>query len=193
MTLRWLGDEGPLVLLAAAQASGWEGIWRDATDADPPGEIEEHEGRRVVMDVEIDEHAPRTDYARACARLVPPAMAALVPHRAGVALALETTGHQAAVLPWPEGKLIAKWIYAPSPAHAEAVLALAAGVSAWSDAGVEWEAPQGGAHLHPAASRFEPELALTFELAPGRYAVATALYEPDEDSCFELFALRRSA
>lgn len=90
MTLDWLGDDGPLVLLAEAHAAGWEGIWRDATAGDPEEEIEELGGRRVLMDATLD--GERTDYARACALLAPSVLAALVPYRGGVALALETPG-----------------------------------------------------------------------------------------------------
>lgn len=187
MTLDWLGDDGPLVLLAEAHAAGWEGIWRDATAHDPEEEIEELGDRRVLMDVTLD--GERTDYARACALLASPAVAAVIPYRGGVALALETTGHQAALLPWRGGVIVAKWIYAPSPAHAQAALARASELEAWAETGVEWEAPPGGVRLHPAASRYE-EGGLAFALAPGRYAVLTALYQPDEDSSFELFALR---
>lgn len=187
MTLAWLGDDGPLVLLAEAHAAGWEGIWRDATAGDPEAEIEELGGRRVLMDATLD--GERTDYARACALLAPSVLAALVPYRGGVALALETTGHQAALLSWRGGVVAAKWIYAPSPAHAEAVLARVSELSAWAETGVEWEVPPGGVRLHPAASRVEAG-GVAFALAAGRYAVATALYQPDEDSSFELFALR---
>lgn len=188
MTLEWLGDDGPLVLLAEAHAAGWEGIWRDATDADPQDEIEDVDGRRMLMDAELDDANPRTDYARACA-LLGSSVVALVPHRGGVALVLETTGHQAALLPSRDGVIVAKWIYAPSAAHAGAVLGRLDDVTGWSDTSVEWDVPAGGVRLYPAASRFDGS-GLALALPPGRYAVATASYAPDEDSSFELFCLR---
>ncbi|HEY8426902.1 MAG TPA: hypothetical protein VIL20_00945 [Sandaracinaceae bacterium] len=193
MTRRWLADDGPLVLLADAHAAGWEGIWREAAAGDPEDEIERIAGRRMLMDAEVDAEHPRTDYARACAALAPSASVALVPYRGGVALALETSGQKAAVLPSRDGAIVAKWIYAPGETYAANVLAhVADAVLDWKETGVEWELPSRGARLHPAASRFgDGDVSIPVALPPGRYAVATAPFEPDEDSSFELIALRR--
>lgn len=193
--LEWLGDDGPLVLLAETEAAGWLGIWRDARKGDPESEIERCEiepwaGRRMIMDVELDDDEPATDYARTCAALDGD-VAALVPFTGGTALALETTGHQATFVRAGNDVVIAKWVFALDEAQAERVLAALPSELPWRDTEVVLSLGAKGVRLHPAASRTEADVPMiSFPLAPGRYALETMLHEPDEDSCFELFRLR---
>jgi hypothetical protein len=188
--LDWLGDDGPLVLLADAEAAGWLGIWRKARKGDPESEVELVDGERMIMDVELDDDEPATDYARACAAL-DEEVAALVPFASGTALALETTGHQAAFTCTGDSVVIAKWIFASDEKHAALVLASVPDDLVWRDTEVVFSLATKGVRLHPAASRTEADVpTLPLTLAPGRYAIDTTLFEPDEDSSFELFRLR---
>jgi hypothetical protein len=192
MSNGWLGDDGPLVLLADSQAEGWLGIWRDAREGDPKDEIETWAERAMVMDVELDEDDPATDYARTCAALEPPVLVALVPFDGGVALALETTGHQATFVMLGDDVVVAKWIFAPGEAHADRALAELPHELPWNESDVVFELATAGVRLHPAASRTEADAPFVpYPLSAGRYALATALHEPDDETSFELFRLRR--
>jgi hypothetical protein len=190
MALRWVGDDGPLVVLAEAHAEDWLAIWREVAEGDPDDAVEEIRGRRLIVDDDFD--SPVTDYARLCLQLEEQGAVVLVSYRGGVALALGTTGHQAAVLPTTDGVVIAKWIYAPSHEHAEATLTQVHELTEWVDSGLTWECPPGGARLHAAAARGDEDehKTLRFELPPGPYRVATADLAPDAETLFELFALR---
>ncbi|MCB9613289.1 MAG: hypothetical protein H6722_12625 [Sandaracinus sp.] len=190
--LEWLGDDGPLVLLADAEADGWLGLWREATKQDPANEVETWAGKRMIMDVDVDEDDPTTDYARACTALEEPAVAATVWFEGGVALAFETSGHQATIVKAGDDVVVAKWIFASTEAHAAEVLSTLPSDLVWDETDVIFELKKNGVRLHPAASRTEADVpTLPFALSAGRYAVATTLFEPDEDSSFELFRLRR--
>jgi hypothetical protein len=189
MKIEWIGDDGPLVLLADAEAPGWLGAFREATDEDDDDEVEEVGEKRLVLDPEIDEDDPATDYARACQRLEPPARAALVPFAGGTALGLETSGHQAACISIATGVVIAKWVFAPTEEAAEAALAALPDDIAWKDTGIVWQIPPGGARLHVAGDRFEGE-GVPLAIGKGRHAVETGVFEPDEETSFELWRLR---
>jgi hypothetical protein len=196
MELEWIGDDGPLVLLAKAEAPSWLGAWREATDDDDDDDIEQVGEKRLALDPDEGEgegegEPPRTDYARTCAGLEPPALAALIPFAGGTALALETTGHQAAFVAAPEGVVIAKWVFAPSEDAASAALAALPKDIPWRSTGIVWHVPSRGVWLQPAAERFESD-GVAFKLAEGRYAVETSAFEPDEDTSFELWRLREA-
>lgn len=189
MGFEWLGDDGPLVLLADREAPGWLGTWREATDEDDEDEIEEVGKKRLVLDPDIDEDDPATDYARACQLLEPPARAALVPFAGGTALGLETSGHQVACIAGATGVVLAKWVFAPSEEAAEAALAKLPEDIAWKDTKIVWQLQARGARLHIAAERFEGE-GVPLALGKGSYAVETGVFEPDEETSFELWRLR---
>jgi hypothetical protein len=88
---------------------------------------------------------------------------------------------------------IARWIFAPDDAQAASALASLPGGLAWTESDVVFEVAETGVVLHPAASPAEPGVpTLSYPLEPGPHAVATALYEPDRETCFELFQLRRT-
>ncbi|UQA60658.1 hypothetical protein [Polyangium aurulentum] len=190
MGIEWLGDDGPLVLLADAEAPGWLGAWREATDEDDEDDVEEVGDKRLVIDPDIDEDEPATDYARTCARLEPPVVAALVPYAGGTALGLETSGHQAALVADAAGVVIAKWVFAPSEEAADAALAALPKDIAWKDTGIVWQVPSRGVRLHVAGDRFEGE-GIPFAIGKGSYSVETGVFEPDDETSFELWRLRR--
>jgi hypothetical protein len=191
MALEWLGDDGPLVLLADAEAPGWLGAWRLATDEDDEDDVEEIDGKRLAFDADIDEEEPTTDYARTCVAL-DVEVAALVPFTGGTALGLETTGHQAALLPDADGVVIAKWVFAPDENAAEEALGKLPKDLDWDDTGLIFQVPSRGVRLHIAVDRFEGDGEdLRFPLEKGRYAVETGVFEPDEETSFELWRLRK--
>lgn len=190
--LNWIGDSGPMILLAEAEAAGWLGSWREVSDDDDEDLVEVIDGRTLTRD-ELDDDELRSDYARVCAALEASGVAAIVPFEGGTALALETSGHQAAFVLAGEDLLVAKWIAAPSVEHADLALDSVPDDLDWEEAGLLFELPSRGVRIIPAAARANDpsEVAASWALEPGRYALATASFEPDDETFFELFRLRR--
>ena len=130
------------------------------------------------------------DYEHACAALEDPAHAAVVPFEGGHALALETSGHQVALVRAEDGVIVVKWIFAPSETAAARAVSVLGEDIAWRETGCSWTVPVSGVLLQAAGEAHGAE-SVPFDLRDGTYHVATALFEPDSDSSFELFRLRR--
>jgi hypothetical protein len=135
------------------------------------------------------------DYDRLCARVTPSSPVRAVPFAGGRALGLETSGHQATYVRFERGIVVAKWIYAESPARAaralRAVPALAV-EGGWQGRN-RWTLVEPTVRLQPAAAPFAGASAahLRFALEPGVYRLAEQFFTPDEETGFELFRLFR--
>jgi hypothetical protein len=169
MHLVWLRDKGPVVLLAEAQAKGWLGV-------------------RAAAERRLDAHA--SDYERACLAVRAAREVELVAFREGVALAFQTSGEQAALVPEPDGLVVAKWIHAESRAAADEAVTRRSPEPAWESTGLVWRVPGNGVRLHVAAKPFEGG-GVSCALKGGAFAVDTAALAPDDQTSFVLWRLRR--
>lgn len=86
--MKWLGSDGPLILLSEDSAPRWRGVSMTDLDED-------------------------SDYERVC-RATDDHRAAVVAFDGGTALALDTTGHQAAWRGSGDGAMVIKWCAADS-------------------------------------------------------------------------------
>ncbi len=129
------------------------------------------------------------DYDRLCKLVTPQRPLRAVPFDGGVALGIETTGHQATYLRFAGGIVIAKWIYAPNREAATKTLRVRdlATTGKWKRHG-RWRLDERTVRLQPAAGPFG-EACIRFALEPGEYDLADRFHAPDEETGFELFRL----
>jgi hypothetical protein len=188
--LNWVvSNGGPLLLVPGEHLLSWGGV-------EPPAD-----GRRIDAQFRFNgRDEPATDYDRAC-DVSMAGYVGLLDIGTGQGLLLGDEPLSTAWLPAATssdggddtGGLLIRWVYANRKADVVAALAHVP-QTAWRDEGVVLRVGHEPLYLLDAAcpgSELEGDSYLTIPLPPGRYAIATAEYEPDSHTSLLLHRLTR--
>lgn len=188
--LNWVvSTGGPLLLVPGEHLPLWGGV-------EPPAD-----GRRIEAQFRFNgPDEPATDYDRAC-DVSMAGYVGLLDIGTGQGLVLGDDSNSTAWQPAAAasaggndtGGLLIRWVYADREADIIAALAHVP-QTAWRDEGLVLSVGHEPLYLLDAAcpgSELEGDSSMTIHLPPGRYAIATAEYEPNSHTSLLLHRLTR--